>query len=121
MKKLVLCMALALTAFAIIGCNHSTNSQEPPAGSELSITSPVNDAVVDGVVTVSVNASSLDRVSRVELYINGQLSQARTAPPWSFEWNTSSLPQNSFHTLNTKAYNLSSRFSVSQTILVRVR
>jgi hypothetical protein len=120
MKQITLWFALALAAFAIVGCDHSTNNLTPPPGSELTITSPADDSVVSGIVTVSVNTSALDRVSRVELYINGEIAQAKTAPPWQFEWNTSNLPRNSFHSLYTKGYNFSSKYSVSQTILVRI-
>ncbi len=121
MKNILLFSALLLSVIALVGCDHSTNNQAPPAGTEVLIVNPTNDTVVDGTVAVSVDASSIDKVTKVELYINGQLSQACTAPPWQFSWTTTNLPSNSFHTLYTKAYALGSGYSVSQAVTVRKR
>ena len=121
MKKSLSSFALLIVALTLVGCDHSTNNQIPPEGAELAIVNPTEDAVVNGTVKVSVDASALDKVTKVELFVNGQLAQARTAPPWQFDWNTTSLTPNSFHTLQSKAYGLSQNYSVSQAITVRIQ
>ncbi len=121
MKNLSIVFPVIVALAFLLGCDHSTNNQAPPPGTEVIIVNPTNDAIVDGTVSVSVDASSLDKVTKVELYINGQLSQVSTTPPWQFTWTTGSLPSNSFHTLYTKAYALGSGYSVSQAITVRVK
>ncbi len=112
---------MLLTALGLLGCDHSTNTQVPPAGSELAIVNPRNDSVIEGMTSVSVDASAIDKVVKVEFYVNGQLSGVRSTPPWEFDWNTSSLPSNTFHIIQAKAYGLSSGYSVSQAVTVRIK
>lgn len=119
MKKTIFFLFTAVASLAFLGCNHATNNMEPPAGTHIRITSPSDGAIVDGNVVISVDVSALSKVTKVELYMNGSLTQARTAPPWQFDWNTSPLPANSFYTLTTKAYSYGAGFSTSQPVTVR--
>ena len=119
--KTTFTLILLLTALGLIGCDHSTNTQVAPPGSELEIVNPKNDSVIDGVVSVSVDASAIDKVVKVEFYVNGQLSGVRSAPPWQFDWNTSTFSSNSFCTIHAKAFGMSSGYAVSQSVTVRIR
>lgn len=121
MMKRTFSVIMLLTALALIGCDHSTNTQVPPPGSELEIVNPRNDSIIDGVVSISVDASAIDKVVKVEFYINGQLSNVRSTPPWQFDWNTSTLSSNTFCTIQAKAFTLGSGYSVSQAVTVRIR
>ncbi len=121
MKSAIIFLTAAVSAFALLGCDHSTNNQEPPAGSQVTITSPSDDAIVEGSVVISVDVSALSKVTKLELYMNGELAQARTAPPWQFDWNTSTLPANAFFTLTTKAHSYGSGYSTSQPVTVRTK
>jgi hypothetical protein len=121
MKKSILSLLTLITALALLGCDHSMNNIEPPAGSQISITSPSEDAIVDGNVVIAVDVSGLSKVTKLELFMNGSLAQARTSPPWQFDWNTSALPANSFYTLTTKAYTYGAGYSTSQPVTVRTK
>lgn len=112
---------ILLTALGLLGCDHSTNTQVPPPGSELEIVNPRNDSVIDGLVSVNIDASAIDKVVKIEFYVNGQLSGVRSTPPWQFDWNTSTLASNTFCTIQAKAVTLGSGYSVSQAVTVRIK
>jgi hypothetical protein len=64
---------------------------------------PVTGATVKGAVTVSANATDNDRVTKVEMLVNGAVSVTDLVAPYSFSWNTASLA-NGIYTLGAKAY-----------------
>jgi hypothetical protein len=110
-----------ICVLALVGCDHSTNNLEPPLSGQLRIISPSTDSIVDGNVVITVDVSTLPEVKKIELYLNGELSQTRTAPPWQFEWNTSGLQSNTVITLTTKAYLYNSGYTMSQPVAVRTK
>lgn len=61
---------------------------EPPT---TSITSPQTGEEVSGIVTIEINATDDDGISRVEFYVNAGLEETDTAPPFQFNWDTSSF------------------------------
>lgn len=61
---------------------------EPPT---TSITSPQTGEEVSGIVTIEINATDDDGISRVEFYVNAGLEETDTAPPYQFNWDTSSF------------------------------
>jgi hypothetical protein len=69
----------------------------------VSITSPLNEAVVDGNVTISATASDNKGVSKVEFYINNVLKSTSTSSPYNYIWNTATYA-NGTYSLMVKAY-----------------
>jgi hypothetical protein len=53
----------------------------------LRIVTPAQGAVVSGILTVAVEASS--EIARVELYVDGRLTAESTTPPHQFSWDSS--------------------------------
>jgi hypothetical protein len=57
----------------------------------VSITSPAAGNV-SGTVTIAANAADNVGVSRVEFYVNGTLVGTDNAAPYTYSWNTTTLP-----------------------------
>ncbi|OJT24354.1 hypothetical protein BO221_14385 [Archangium sp. Cb G35] len=57
----------------------------PPA---ISITSPASGAALSGTVTLTVNATDDERVTRVSFYVDGRLLVTDTVLPFELVWNT---------------------------------
>ena len=72
----------------------------PPA---VTITSPTNGQTVSGTVTIQINASDDNGVSKVEIYIDNVLTATLTTPPYTYQWNTTTAA-NGTHTLRATAY-----------------
>jgi hypothetical protein len=115
-----LLVVIALVVLLSSGCDHSTNSQEPPASSEFAITAPRHDSLVEGTVTIATNAASISPV-RIEFYVDGELVASCTSYPWQATWNTAGLPSNSHHTLKARAYSSSSSYKTTDEVVVRVK
>lgn len=91
------------TAFAV-GCLAITTilafrTQDALAWQAVKITSPANNATVNGIVTV--NATVGPKVWWAKLYIDG--GDGPVSPPYSFSWNSTTVPNGS-HTLTVKAF-----------------
>jgi len=84
-----------------------------------SITNPVAGATVSGNVSVSVSASDNVGVTKVELYVDGTLSNSDTTSPYTFTWNTATA-SNGSHTLSTKAYDALNNAGTSTSVTVTV-
>jgi subtilisin family serine protease len=84
-----------------------------------SITSPANGATVSGTITVSATASDNVGVTRVELFVDGSLAGTDTSAPYSFSWNTASVPNGS-HSLQTRAYDAAGNVGSSAVVTVTV-
>lgn len=65
----------------------------------LAITSPADNAIVEGRVSVRMVATSTNPISEVQLYIDGSQVARDYNAPYSFNWNTRSLAPGSPHTL----------------------
>lgn len=112
--------AVTLLATMALGCDHSTNSQDPPAGSEFVIESPRTQSVVEGSVTISIRPAGFDP-ARVEFYVDGNLIGTSTERPWQYVWNASASPSNSYHTIKARAYNSNNSYKMSPEVVVRVK
>jgi hypothetical protein len=97
-----------------IGLYQLTDTVSPSAA----ITSP-SGGTVGGTVAVAVTASDNVAVSKVELYVNGTLSDTSSTAPYSFNWNTTSLTNGSCN-LSAKAYDASGNVGTSSTVRVTV-
>ncbi|HET8541118.1 MAG TPA: Ig-like domain-containing protein [Anaeromyxobacter sp.] len=89
--------------------------QVPPT---VSIGAPSNGAFVRGTVTASAYASDNVGVARVEFSVDGVVAFTDTASPWSWAWDTSTLPGGA-HTLGVKAVDLGGN-SATATVTVTV-
>lgn len=92
------------------------NDKTPPTAA---ITSPVGGATVLGTTTVNVATSDNVGVSKVELYINGQLAGTKTAAPYSFSWVSGSYPIGS-NSLFAYAYDAAGNRAQSAAVQVNV-
>jgi regulation of enolase protein 1 (concanavalin A-like superfamily) len=81
----------------------------PPS---VSISSPADNALLTGKVTVSVAASDNTGISRVELLVDGVTMAVDTTSPYSFTWDTR-LAANGTHVLAAAATDASGNRTVS--------
>ena len=83
------------------------------------ITSPENGSTVNGLITVTVNATDDVGVADVELHVDGALFGTDTTTPYSFGLNTNNLVDGD-HTLTAFAYDTSGNVGSSETVVVCV-
>ncbi len=57
----------------------------------ISITSPLNNSIVRGIVEISANAFDLVGIDRIEFFINNILTGIVTGSPGLFNWDTTNL------------------------------
>ncbi len=86
----------------------------------VSVTAPANNAVVNGPVTITANASDNIGVARVEFYVDGTLIQTDTAAPFTATWNSSSTPAMSSHSIVAKAKDAIGNFASSTPVVVTI-
>jgi hypothetical protein len=84
-----------------------------------SISSPSNNATINGTVSVTATASDNVGVAKVEFYVNASLQATDTSSPYSFSWNTTSVANGSY-TLSAKAYDAASNVGSSANVSVTV-
>jgi len=85
----------------------------------VSITSPSNNATISGIVSVSISASDNVGVSKVELYINGNLYASDSSSPFTFSWDTTKYA-NATYTLKALAYDSAGNIGQSASLTVTV-
>jgi len=84
----------------------------PPA---ISITSPADGAsITSSKLSVTHNATDNQKVSKVELYVDGQLKSQSTKAPFTISWTTIA----GTHTLQSKAYDAANNSAWSQIVSV---
>jgi C1A family cysteine protease len=88
---------------------------QPPV---VNITSPANNATVQGTITVAANASSNIGISHVDFYVGSVLKQSDTAAPYLYQLDTTQL-SNSLEELSALAYDTNGNGAQSN-ILVTV-
>ncbi len=69
----------------------------------VSITAPMNNSVLTGIVTINATAMDPGGVSRVEFYVDTTLLGTDTTSPYSQAWNTASTPEGA-RQLTARAY-----------------
>lgn len=87
--------AVCMTILTVFGLS----AYDAHAWQAVKITSPANNATVSG--TVIVNAQVAPKVWWAKLYIDG--TDGPVSPPYSFSWNSTTVPNGS-HTLTVKAF-----------------
>jgi hypothetical protein len=113
-------VATALALLTIAGCDHSTNNQDPPEGSDFAIESPKPQTLVEGSVTITVRAASI-MPTLIEFYVDGNLIGTRTEQPWQYSWNAFDAPPNSYHTIKARAYSSNNSYKTTQDVVVKVK
>jgi chitinase len=96
----------AVTAYDEAGVESAySNVVEKPEAlpPTVAITSPVKGAAVSGEVVIAATASDNKGVTKVEFYVNGLLTGSVAAAPYSYAWNTSTLPAGDY-TVAAKAF-----------------
>lgn len=92
------------------------NDTTPPT---VSITAPFNNAVVSGMVPVSISTGDNIGVSKVELYRNGELLFVSNVPPYNYSWNTATISDGNY-ILSAKSYDTSGNIGQSSNVTVSV-
>ncbi len=85
---------------AVLAAANMSVSTAPPV---VSISSPASGATVSGTISVQGTATDNAGVTNIEFYVDSQLVASTPSSPFSFSWNTTSVPNGS-HTLMMKAY-----------------
>lgn len=83
------------------------------------ITSPINNAVVSGSITINVVSGDNVGISKVEIYVNGDLLSASNVAPYNIIWDTTSV-LNGNYTINAKAYDQEGNIGLSSLTTVTV-
>ena len=83
----------------IANAEQSTDTTPPT----VQLTAPTNGSTVSGVISLVASASDDVGVAKVEFHANGSLLGQRTAPPYSFDWDTASVADGSY-ALMARAY-----------------
>jgi hypothetical protein len=91
----------------------------PADGPASSITYPADGATVSGTTRVIARASGGGSVTKLELYIDGELAAAASSARLSYLWDTAALPAG-LHTLVSKAYDIDTNVQKSSAVTVVV-
>ncbi|MDJ0841666.1 MAG: PHB depolymerase family esterase [Acidobacteriota bacterium] len=93
------CLAVTAEAWVddlSIGTPDGASDTTPPT---TNITSPANNATVDGTIDITASASDNDAVAKVEFYVDGNLIGVDTSSPYSVSWDTTSVPDGDYQLL----------------------
>ncbi len=95
---------LLLFLILIIGCEQEKLDTTLPSAE---ITSPQNQSVVSGIVTIKIEATDNDKISSVELLINDQNVYTDFETPYEYEWVTYDLPDDQNYEIRLRVKDLS--------------
>ncbi|MBI4526428.1 MAG: S8 family serine peptidase [Deltaproteobacteria bacterium] len=108
-----------VNAHRAVAAAASTNPLPDTMPPSASITAPANGATVNGIVQVAVSASDDTGVSRVDLYLDGNLHSSDNTAPYSFFWDTT-LVNDGSHSLVARAVDAGGNVGTSATVSVSV-
>ncbi len=98
------------------GDNCSSSTDDLPTAT---ITLPANNAPVNGLVPLNATASDDLGVVKVEFFVDGSLVGADTTSPYSYSWNSTTVPNGS-HAVQARATDTKGQVGSSTTINVNV-
>ncbi len=78
----------------------------------VTISSPVSGITASGILSITARAYDDVAITKVESYIDGVLFGTDTTDPYSFDWNTTRLP-NGLHSLMARAYDAAGHSTLS--------
>ena len=91
-----------------------------PTAPSVTITSPVNDAVVSGSRTIIADAADDVGIAGVQFYVDGTpVGPEDSAPPFAANWDTRLIP-NGAHTLTARARDTDNKTTLSALVNVTV-
>lgn len=85
----------------------------------VNVTSPANNAVISGTVSILATASDNVGVTKVEFYVSGVLVNTETTAPYSYNWDTTSYANGSY-TIRAKSYDANGNVGLSENVAVTV-
>jgi thermitase len=107
------------TAAAVKAVTGGTTGTADATAPTASITNPLANATVKGVVNAAVTASDNVGVTKVELRANGALVATDIAAPYSFSWDSTKVA-NGMATLTALSYDAAGNSKVSAPVSVNV-
>jgi thermitase len=102
--------------------NVSVNVNNPIPDSTapaVSITSPINNSNVAGIISVTLSGADNVAVTKVEWYLDGTLKASSATASASFNWNSATVA-NGLHTIAAKAYDAAGNVGTSSALSVNV-
>ncbi len=99
------------------GDNCSSSTDDLPMAT---ITLPANNASVNGLIPLNANATDDLGVVKVEFFVDGSLVGADTTSPYSYSWNSTTVPNGS-HAVQARATDTKGQVGSSTTINVNVQ
>lgn len=116
--RMTICFMIFLSVIIFIGC--AEDNPSGPVPPTCRIISPVDGQSVADTVMIEIEAEDLIQISRVRLYIDGDLVFDDANEPYEYEWITRVYPDSSWHKLWVIATNLDTMSSISDTVNVMV-
>ena len=80
---------------------------------------PTGATVSSTIIVVATSSDAASRITKVEFYFNGALTQTDTNAPYAWVWNTASLPSGN-DTIFAKAYDAASNVGTSPSVPIVV-
>ncbi len=107
----------ATSSSITINVQNGSTDTTPPT---VSLTSPANGSTVSGSsVFLVANATDNVGVTKVEFLVDGTVVNSDISSPYSFSWNSTSLPNGS-HTITAKAYDAAGNITTSSSVTITV-
>ena len=88
----------------------------PPS---VSITAPAHNSTVIGSTNVTVDAVDASGISKVELYVDSVLQSTKTTTPYTFNWDTATIPEKKY-TIFAVAFDIAGNEAQSSSVQVTV-
>jgi hypothetical protein len=121
MDKIIKIMIGCLILISISTCKKEKPTEEDTQPPTVSIVSPYpGQELKQKQDTVIADATDNKGVSKVEIYIDGQLKSSFSAPPYQYIWDLTGYPNRSTHSIYAKAYDKVNNVGNSSTISVKV-
>ena len=122
MKKFKIIVIMGwIGIIGIIGCKREKPTEEDTQPPTVTIISPTpGQEIRQKQDTIIVDATDNKGVTKVEIYIDGQLRNSVSTPPYQYIWDLINYPNKSTHTVYAKAYDKANNVGTSSTISVKV-
>jgi hypothetical protein len=111
---------LILLLSTLFKCDTPTEPDKTPPS--IIITSPVNGSTVSEIVTITAVASDNEGIKKVILFIDGYKIEGveDNKEPFELNWNTSTYPDSSQHTILARAFDKNDNLKDSDPIILTV-
>lgn len=102
----------------VAGCTDK-KSTNPSDNDPITITSPANNAVVQGIVSVRTSIGADYVMNRVAFYVDNNQVYVDSLSPFTYDWDVAIYESGSQHTIRARAYDDSTSY-LSNTITVTI-